>query len=410
MHADVVSRRSPGGLTPSEWRDKARRSVERRMSKPHVFQSPRAFIIPPRQTSLRRMTVLWLASLAILSSACWSAAQQPLWRESPRAAPAAPALAQLNAALQQLAASVLPAVVSLKVHAKREVASLPKDHPDVPDSPPQTATGSGFIIRADGLVVTNDHVVEDGIRIDVQLYGGEILEAKVVGRDPVGDLALLKIETRQSLPVLPLGRSSTLQVGEFVAAFGSPFGFEHTMTFGVISAIKRRFMRSGIVGGYIQTDASINTGNSGGPLVNMQGAVIGLNTATVGRGELGFAIPIDAVKSILPQLHQSGDVRRGWLGVQIRPLDGDQVLESGLGRNSGVYVLDVLNDQPAHRAGIIAGDVITQFNGAVIQTPLDLQSAVANTPVGATVQVQLLRKKAQQVLQLTVGEMPAESQ
>jgi S1-C subfamily serine protease len=197
---------------------------------------------------------------------------------------------------------------------------------------------------------------------------------------------------------------------EMLAAFGSPFGFEHTMTFGVVSAIKRRFMRSGIVGGYIQTDASINTGNSGGPLVNMHGEVVGLNTATVGRGELGFAIPIDAIKSVLSQLHQSGDVHRGWLGVQIRPLDGDNAREIGLGLNAGVYVLDVLNDQPAHRAGIIAGDVITQFNGAVIQTPLDLQSAVAGTPVGATVRVQLLRKKAQQVLQLTVGEMPAESQ
>ncbi|ETW96678.1 MAG: hypothetical protein ETSY1_25710 [Candidatus Entotheonella factor] len=280
----------------------------------------------------------------------------------------------------------------------------------MPGSQPQTATGSGFIIRSDGLVVTNDHVVEDGIRIDVQLYGGQTLEAKVVGRDPVGDLALLKLQTNQRLPVVPLGRSSALQVGEFVAAFGSPFGFEHIMTFGVVSAIKRRFMRSGIVGGYIQTDASINTGNSGGPLVNMHGAVVGLNTATVGRGELGFAIPIDAVKAVLPQLHQSGDVRRGWLGVQIRPLDGDNARDAGLGRNGGVYVLDVLNDQPAHRAGIIAGDVITQFNGSAIQTPLDLQSAVASTPVGTIVKIQLMRKKAQQVVQLTVGEMPAESQ
>jgi hypothetical protein len=151
-------------------------------------------------------------------------------------------------------------------------------------------------------------------------------------------------------------------------------------------------------------------GNSGGPLVDMYGAVVGLNTATVGRGELGFAIPIDAIQAVLPQLHQSGDVRRGWLGVQIRPLDGDNTYETGIGRNQGVYVLDVLNDQPAHRAGILAGDVITQFNGAVVQTPLDLQSAVAGTPVGMTVQVQLLRKKARQVVQLTVGEMPVESQ
>jgi serine protease Do len=380
------------------------------MRKSHLLQSNDAFITPSRQPGLGRLTAMLLAGLFILMSSRWSTAQQPLWTSSSRVAPATPALSQFNQELQQLAASVLPAVVSLKVHIKREADALPEHHPNVPASPSQTATGSGCIIRADGLVVTNDHVVEDSTRIEVQLYRGDTLEAKAIGRDPVGDLALLKIQTDQPLPVVPLGRSSELQVGQFVAAFGSPFGFEHTMTFGVVSAIKRRFMRSGIVGGYIQTDASINTGNSGGPLVDMHGAVVGLNTATVGRGELGFAIPIDAIKAVLPQLNQSGNVHRGWLGVQIRPLDGDHAHEAGLGRNGGVYVLDVLNDQPAYWAGIIAGDVITQFNGAVIQTPLDLQSAVASTPVGTTVQIQLLRKKARQVLQLTVGEMPSESQ
>ncbi len=375
------------------------------MYKSHILQSSPVFQTPSRQAGSGRLTMLLLAGLAVLLSVHGVAAQQPLWTEPARAAPVAPSLVQFNQDLQQLAASVLPAVVSLKVHSKREA---PEKHPNVPGSQPQTATGSGFIIRTDGLVVTNDHVVEDGIRIDVQLYSGQTLQAEVVGRDPVGDLALLKIQTKTPLPVVSLGRSSALQVGEFVAAFGSPFGFEHTMTFGVVSAIKRRFMRSGIVGGYIQTDASINTGNSGGPLVNMHGAVVGLNTATVGRGELGFAIPIDAIKSVLPQLHQSGDVRRGWLGVQISSLNGENARETGLKLNSGVYVLDVLNDQPAHRAGIVAGDVITRFNGTTIQMPLDLQSAVASTPVGTTVQIQLVRKKAQQVLQLTVGEMPTE--
>lgn len=381
------------------------------MCKSHVLQSNPTLktpCLPP--VGAGRLAALLLAALMLLLSSRSGLAQPALWMEPNRAAPATPSLVKFNRELQQLAALVLPAVVSLKVHAQRDASDLPDDHPNVPGTQPQTATGSGFIIHADGLVVTNDHVVEDDIRIDVQLYGGQIFQAEVVGRDPVGDLALLKIQTQQSLPVVPLGRSSALQVGEFVAAFGSPFGFEHTMTFGVVSAIKRRFMRSGIVGGYIQTDASINTGNSGGPLVNMHGAVVGLNTATVGRGELGFAIPIDAIKAVLPQLHQSGDVRRGWLGVQIRSLNNEHARESGLRFNGGVYVLDVLNDQPAHRAGIIAGDVITQFNGATIQTPLDLQSAVASTPVGATVKVQLVRKKAQQVLQLTVGEMPTESQ
>lgn len=385
-------------------------SVERCMRNCHDSQSNGSLWHAGRQAGLGRVSVALLVSLLVLLSGRWSVAQPILWTEPANTAPLSVTLSQFNAELQRLAAAVLPAVVSLKVHAKREAADLPKDHPAIPGSELQTVTGSGFIIRPDGLVVTNDHVVEDGIRIDVQLYGGETMQAEVIGSDPIGDLALLKIQTDRTLPVVPLGRSSDLQVGEFVAAFGSPFGFEHTMTFGVISAIKRRFMRSGIVGGYIQTDASINTGNSGGPLVNMRGAVVGLNTATVGLGELGFAIPIDAIKSILPQLHQSGDVRRGWLGVQIRPLNGNKAREAGLALNGGVYVLDVLNDQPAHQAGIIAGDVITQFNGAVINTPLDLQSAVAGTPVGTTVNVQLVRKKAQQTLQLTVGEMPTESQ
>ncbi len=363
-----------------------------------------------RRVGLSRFSAALLVGLIVLLSSRWSSAQQPLWTDPATTTPLSVTLSQFNTELQRLAAAVLPAVVSLKVHTKQDAADLPKDHPAVPGSKPQTVTGSGFIIRPDGLVVTNDHVVEGGSRIDVQLYGGETMQADVIGHDPIGDLALLKIQTDRPLPVVPLGRSSELRVGEFVAAFGSPFGFEHTMTFGVISAIKRRFMRSGIVGGYIQTDASINTGNSGGPLVNMQGAVVGLNTATVGRGELGFAIPIDAIKLILPQLHQSGDVRRGWLGVQIRPLNGSKAREAGLGLNRGVYVLDVLNDQPAHQAGIIAGDVIIQFNGAAINTPLDLQSAVAGTPVGTTVKVQLVRKKAPQMLQLTVGEMPTDSQ
>ena len=367
------------------------------MCKHSLFQSHRA----------ARASILLLAVLLILMSSRWSAAQQSLWTPASRMAPAAPGLAQFNQELQQLAASVLPAVVSLRVHTKEDAAALPDRHRNRPGPHGQIATGSGFIIRPDGLVVTNDHVVEGGIRIEAQLYRGETVEADVIGRDPVGDIALLQLRSKRALPVAPLGDSSALRVGQFVAAFGSPFGFEHTMTFGVVSAMKRRFMSSGVVGGYIQTDASINTGNSGGPLVDMRGAVVGLNTATVGRGELGFAIPVDAIKAILPQLHRAGNVRRGWLGVQIRPIDIDNAHHTGLRRDSGVYVLDVLNDQPAHRAGILAGDVITRFNGAAIHTPLDLQSAVANTPVGATVKVQLLRDKARQILKLTVGQMPS---
>jgi serine protease Do len=365
-------------------------------------------IVPEARYALNQCVQALTGSLILLLLVSVQAtlAASSLWTEKPVSTQAPVALATLNRSLQEIASELLPAVVSLKVQTRTDDAALPDRHPPLPETPNHLATGSGFIIRSDGLILTNDHVVEDGIHIDVHLYDGRTVEASILGRDAIGDLALLKVEVDRPLPVVPLGSSSRLQVGEFVAAFGSPFGFEHTMTFGVVSALKRRFMRSGVVGGYIQTDASINTGNSGGPLVNMRGEVVGINTATVGRGELGFAIPSDAIKTVLPQLYSGGNVRRGYLGVQIRPLDLPKASELGMMPQSGVYVHDVLSDNPAQQAGILAGDVITQFDGARIATPLDLQSAVAGTPVGKTVQGQVRRKQAIRTVKLTVGEMP----
>jgi serine protease Do len=267
-------------------------------------------------------------------------------------------------------------------------------------------TGSGFIIRADGLALTNYHVIEDSKRIDVLLHNGQETSATVLGRDPVGDLALLQIVTDTPLPVVPLGSSEALQVGEFVVAVGSPFGFNHTVTFGIISAKRRNFLRSGLVGGYLQTDAPITSGNSGGPLVNIGGEVVGINTATIGRGELGFAIPIDAVKAMLPQLHDTGHVTRGWLGVRIRPIDRDRAQNLGLDSRRGVYIHDVVHDQPAQRAGLAAGDVIVRFDGHEVATPFDLQSAVAATPVGKSVQIEFLRQHVRQTVELALGTMP----
>ena len=335
------------------------------------------------------------------------AAGATLWTEQTTVTQPPPSLRALNLELRQLTRALLPAVVSLRVHTKADDKAVPDSHPPLPGRGTPIATGSGVIIRADGLLVTNEHVVDGSTHIEVRLFDGEKTTATVLGRDPVGDLALLQIATKRSLPVAPLGSSKALEVGELVVAIGSPFGFEHTITFGIVSAKQRRFMRSGIVGGYIQTDASINTGNSGGPLVNMRGEVIGINTATVGRGELGFAIPIDAVKSILPQLHIAGKVKRGWLGVQIRPLDPEKLQALGLTAPRGVYVHGVIDAQPAQQAGIMAGDVITRFDGTMIVTPTDLQSVVASTPVGKKVDVQLVRNKAQRIVELTVGEMPA---
>jgi serine protease Do len=354
----------------------------------------------------RQSLCISLAAFLLLTTAAMRLDAMPLWTEKPTPAASPVALYQLNAALQELATALLPAVVSLQVHTVQEATAPPNGHLPQAENLPTLATGSGFIIRADGLALTSYHVVEDSVHIEVHLYNGETTTATVLGQDPVGDLALLQIASDHPLPVVPLGNSSGLAVGEFVVAIGSPFGFEHTLTFGVVSATKRRFMRSGLVGGYIQTDASINTGNSGGPLVNIRGEVVGLNTATVGRGELGFAIPSNAIKAVLPQLYTGGQIRRGWLGVQIRPLNTPKARELGVLAQQGVYVHDVITQQPAERAGILAGDVITQFDGLEIKSPLDLQSAVAGTPVGKTVQVHVLRKRTVHQVQLTVGEMP----
>ena len=273
-------------------------------------------------TAWRALTHVGLGLLCCLLLLPHLTLAAPLWSERPATDEAIPALQQLNASLVALTQKLLPAVVSLKVYTKKDAdTALPKNHPPIPDDEMSSATGSGFIIRADGLLLTNNHVIEESTSIDVRLYDGETTTATVLGRDLLGDVALLQLATKRPLPVIPLGSSAATHVGELVVAIGSPFGFEHTITLGIVSGKKRQVLRAGsLVGGYLQTDAPLTTGNSGGPLVNMRGEVVGMNTAIVGRGQVGLAIPIDAIKEIVPQLHTAGRVTRGWL-VQIRPLD-----------------------------------------------------------------------------------------
>ena len=332
----------------------------------------------------------------------------PLWSERPATDETLPALQQLNESLVTLTQKLLPAVVSLKVHTKKGADTvLPKNHPPIPDDEIPSVTGSGFIIRADGLMLTNNHVIEESTSIDVRLYDGETTTATVLGRDPLGDVALLRVTSKRPLPVVPLGSSTAMHIGELVVAIGSPFGFEHTITLGIVSGKKRQFPRAaGLVGGYLQTDAPLTTGNSGGPLVNMRGEVVGMNTAIVGRGEVGLAIPIDAIKEMLPQLHTAGRVTRAWLGVHIRPLDRTRAEALGLQGPQGVYVHEVMPAQPASQAGIVAGDVIVSFDGKTVATPVDLQGAVAATPVGKKVRVELLRARARRTVEVALGTMP----
>ena len=337
----------------------------------------------------------------------WLLGAASLWSAGSATDETFPALQQFNASLVTLTHKLLPAVVSLKVRTtKDKEIVLPKNHLPFLDDDMPAATGSGFIIRADGLVLTNHHVVEESTSIEVRLYDGETTTATVLGRDPLGDVALLQLATTRSLPIIPLGSSAAVQIGELVVAIGSPFGFEHTITLGIVSGKKRRFLRSGIVGGYLQTDAPLTSGNSGGPLVTMRGEAVGMNTAIVGRGEVGLAIPIDAIKELLPQLHAAGHVRRGWLGVQIRALDRAKAQSLRLAAPSGVYVYEVMPDQPAHQAGIVVGDVIVSFDGKAISNPADLQGAVASTAAGKKVRVELLRARGRQTVEVALGTMP----
>ncbi|HEX2056120.1 MAG TPA: DegQ family serine endoprotease [Nitrospiraceae bacterium] len=271
--------------------------------------------------------------------------------------------------------------------------------------------GSGVIVTPDGYIVTNNHVVEGSDELRVSLPDKRTFKAKVVGTDPKTDLAVIKIDA-SNLPVLPWGNSSDLQVGEMVLAVGNPFGLSQTVTMGIISATGRANM--GIVDyeDFIQTDAAINPGNSGGALVNMQGHLIGINTAIFsqsgGNMGIGFAIPSNMARSVMNSLLKHGKVVRGWLGVSIQEVTPDLAKEFGVSEVSGALVADVLEDSPAAKAKIERGDIITSVNGTVIRDPVQLRSIVADTAPGTDVTVSVLRDKKPLDVKITVGELPKE--
>jgi serine protease Do len=251
----------------------------------------------------------------------------------------------------------------------------------------QRSLGSGFIIDRDGYILTNNHVVEKAQSIKVRLSDEKEYDAKVVGRDPKTDIALIKINTRQNLPVAPLGDSDSLEVGDWLIAIGNPFGLEHTVTAGIVSA-KGRVIGAGPYDDFIQTDASINPGNSGGPLFNLNGEVVGINTAIVSGGQgIGFAIPINVAKELLPQLKTKGRVVRGWLGVMIQKVTPEIAKGFGLKESEGALVSDVMEGSPAEKAGIKRGDVIVSYNGKRIKEMDQLPKLVGTTEVGKKVKV-----------------------
>ena len=264
--------------------------------------------------------------------------------------------------------------------------------------------GSGFIINKAGYILTNDHVVENGKDVIVTMQSGKEYKAKLIGRDSKSDVALVKIDTAQDLPYAPLGNSDDLKVGEWVMAIGNPFGFDHSVTAGIVSA-KGRFI-PGNFDDFIQTDASINPGNSGGPLINLRGEVIGVNSAIYTRTGsnmgIGFAIPVNIVKDELDELKASGKVVRGWLGVYIQRVTPDIGESMGLGDARGALVADVLKGGPAKTAGLQRGDVIVSYDNKPITDSQELPLMVGRTQVGRTVKVKIIRNKAAKEVPVTI--------
>ena len=275
----------------------------------------------------------------------------------------------------------------------------------------QRSLGSGFIIDADGSILTNNHVVENAQKIVVKLSDDQEYEAKVVGRDAKTDIAIIKINAKAALTAASLGDSDHLDVGEWVVAIGNPFGLDSTVTSGIVSA-KGRHIGQGPYDNFIQTDASINPGNSGGPLINLRGEVIGINTAifsrTGGNMGIGFAIPINLAKEVLPQLRGKGKVTRGYLGVLIQKVTPEIAESLGMDRGYGALVANVSKDGPADKAGVKVGDVIVEFDGKEVKESGDLPIIVARTAVDKKIRMKVLRDKKELTLNVAVGELKDE--
>ncbi|WP_372239695.1 DegQ family serine endoprotease [Pseudomonas sp. 8Z] len=292
--------------------------------------------------------------------------------------------------------------------------SIPQQPPRNPGGRQREAQslGSGFIISSDGYIMTNNHVVADADEIIVRLSDRSELEAKLVGADPRSDVALLKVDGK-NLPTVRLGKSEDLKVGEWVLAIGSPFGFDHSVTAGIVSA-KGRSLPSDNYVPFIQTDVAINPGNSGGPLFNLKGEVVGINsqifTRSGGFMGLSFAIPMDVAMQVADQLKAGGKVTRGWLGVVIQEVNKDLAESFGLDKPAGALVAQVLEDGPADKGGLQVGDVILALDGKPIIMSADLPHLVGNLKPGEKAELDIVREGARKKLNLTIGTLPEEGQ
>jgi serine protease Do len=357
--------------------------------------------------------------VGVMGAATSAKANETLWHEYPPDYAARVALPSLAPIVKK----VEPAVLTIQVEAN--VANA-RGHSNqappffrgfgmefrLPEPPPMKGQGSGFIIHESGYALTNYHVIENADRIQAKVGSkAEFYDAEVIGTDPKTDVALIKlIGGKKPWPYIPLGDSDRLEIGDFVMAIGNPFGLSQTVSSGIISANHRRNIApSGRHGLYdfLQTDASINPGNSGGPLLNLKGEVVGINAAVNSAGQgLGFAIPINLVKKLVPQLQKRGSVARSWIGVGIQPVTPELAPGLGLKQAKGALVAQVIENSPGEKAGLEPGDVILRFNGKPIENSSDLPLLAAHVGIGKKVEIELLRNRKKKRVFITLGELP----
>ncbi|MSR64068.1 MAG: Do family serine endopeptidase [Planctomycetes bacterium] len=333
---------------------------------------------------------------------------------------------ELSRAFRDVARQISPSVVGILATHEAENAQMrfhgqpsPQDplgerffgdgdKPRLPQ-PEMKGQGTGVIVDSDGLIATNNHVVAGASRLEVTLQDGRKLAGEVVGTDPETDLALVRVKEK-NLPAAKIGDSTTMEPGDWVIAVGNPFGLDHTVTVGVVSALGRSNIGVASYEDFIQTDAAINPGNSGGPLLNLDGEVIGINTAirssNGGSDGISFAVPSATLKSVMPGLEREGRVSRGWLGVNIQPLTPELAESFGARAKQGALISDVLANTPAHAAGLRAGDVILSVNGQTVDGPKELSAAIARLEPGSAAQLVVLRDGAEKDFSVALAERP----